>query len=170
MARPVIARGLMRRSDRKEVLEVKRQAEEHGQITWMCNTHDDWRGNISCSCCGCCCHALRYLSQFNAPGFISRPHFLPRREISRCNDCKRCVRVCPMGAWTDGGGTSPRFESMRCVGCGLCVAKCKQHALDLQPVQERRPVENGWASLVLRTLPSYLSTGTRVWARRLLPW
>ena len=56
MARPMIERGLMRKADRQEVIEKKREAEQHGCVTWMMNGQDSKQGNISCSCCGCCCH------------------------------------------------------------------------------------------------------------------
>ena len=71
--------GVMRQVSKKEALEIKREAESHGMVNWMMNVQST-RGQWSCSCCGCCCHALRMVNEFNAPGSIAPPHFLPRLD------------------------------------------------------------------------------------------
>ncbi|WP_368243205.1 4Fe-4S dicluster domain-containing protein, partial [Butyricimonas sp. RTP31003st1_G1_RTP31003_210430] len=43
----------------------------------------------------------------------------------RCNDCKRCAKVCPMG--------SISYENVReftgiCIKCGACIKKCPKQA------------------------------------------
>jgi hypothetical protein len=59
LAELVLVRDAMRPASRAEALEVKKNAEQHGCMTFMANDFGDPRGNASCSCCGCCCHALR---------------------------------------------------------------------------------------------------------------
>lgn len=46
---------------------------------------------------------------------------------ANCQDCYRCVRVCPIGAIRVEGGQA-RVDSALCVQCGTCVRECPQHA------------------------------------------
>ena len=92
-----IEEGLMRQVSKKEALAIKREAEAHGMVNWMMNVRST-KGQCSCSCCGCCCHALRMINEFNAPGSIAPPHFLPRLDASKCTSCGLCAKNCPMGA------------------------------------------------------------------------
>jgi len=167
IAQLVLDRGLMRRADRQEVLEAKKNAEAHGCVTWLANEFGDPHGTVSCSCCGCCCHALRAINQFSAPGFISRPHFMPRRDAARCTVCGRCSAICPVGAWKKIGAQI-YFETVRCVGCGLCVTACKTNALALQPVSAAPVPERSWLSLVGKSAPSFLTNVFKVWLGRML--
>lgn len=167
MVKPMVERGLLRRVDAKEIIAIKRDAEEHGCVTWLMNAAGDPRGDGSCSCCGCCCHALRAVNEFNAPGLISRPHFMPKKIEGKCTLCKKCVRVCPMNAWGDHD-TCVRFSPARCIGCGLCVVSCKAGALELSPVKDARPPESSYAWLLLKMAPGYVTNAARVFAQRML--
>ncbi|GAB4182004.1 MAG: [Fe-Fe] hydrogenase large subunit C-terminal domain-containing protein [Calditrichia bacterium] len=46
---------------------------------------------------------------------------------ARCQDCYRCVRVCPVKAvgWKDG---QAYVEKDRCIHCGTCIKECPQQA------------------------------------------
>jgi electron transport complex protein RnfB len=167
LAKPVIDRGMMRKASREEVIEAKKKAELEGSITWMGNEIGDWRGNISCSCCGCCCHALRSLTQLNTPGMISAPHFLPVLVDGKCKLCKKCINICPMDAWSEQD-KQMKFNRVRCIGCGLCVTSCKLGALELKAVPEAKQPEASMQKLLLKMAPGYLSNSVRVWAKRLL--
>ncbi len=165
MAKPLISRNMMRKSSKQEVLEIKRHAEEHGCVTWMLNEMDAKKGNGSCSCCGCCCHALRTITQFNAPGLISKPHFLPQIDAQKCKLCKKCVKACPMGAWQDTEN-GLHFDMKRCIGCGLCMVACNFGAISLNPVDDVKPQEDSFVKLLLKTAPGYIFSSTKVWIRR----
>jgi Pyruvate/2-oxoacid:ferredoxin oxidoreductase delta subunit len=166
VAKPIIERGLMRKADRREIIEIKHNAEEHGCVTFIGNAIGrSPLGNGSCSCCGCCCHGLRSISQFNAPGLISKPHFLPVREEKKCTLCRKCINVCPMDAWRVSG-KDLQFNTIRCIGCGLCVLACKFGALSLQESDDVRPPQNNWLTFLLKIAPVYLTATVRVWARR----
>lgn len=184
MARYLIDRDLARPVDRAEVLAIKHEAEEHGAITWMMNEFHSRQGNISCSCCGCCCHGLRTLNDHNAPGAISKPHFLPRKRPDLCTLCKRCEMVCPTKAWKvvpdpsvppkgkraklEGAmGERLVFDQARCVGCGLCVVGCKSGALELVPVADAPPPENSYLELILKMAPAFTANTARVFLQRL---
>jgi Pyruvate/2-oxoacid:ferredoxin oxidoreductase delta subunit len=164
VAEPLLARGLMRRADRAEVIEAKRVAEEHGCVTWMMNGGNPREGNYSCSCCGCCCHALRTVTQFSAPGLFAPPRFMPRLDPAACVACGRCATACPMRAWSLEGG-SPRHDAQRCIGCGLCVSACENDALDLIAVRKEGP-ERDYGTLMLKMLPAYAAASFREWLRR----
>jgi len=163
-----IERGLMRRSDRKEILEIKHHAEEEGCVSWMMEDIGGvHRGNSSCSCCGCCCHFLRSVSSFNAPGLVSNAHFLPSRNEAACVSCGKCVSACPMGAWTIRDGKL-FLDTMRCIGCGLCVMACPMKALSLEDVQKAGLGYPGRFKYYLDLLPGYLVNAFRVWIMRAL--
>ena len=165
LAEPLIARGFMRPADRREVIEAKRLAEENGCVTWMMNGRSSREGNYSCSCCGCCCHALRTITQFSAPGLFAPPRFAPRLDVSLCNQCGQCVRACPMHAWTPAPG-APHHDPRRCIGCGLCVTACKLNALDLNVAPQAREPEQNFGTLLLKMFPSYAAITFKAWLRR----
>ncbi len=165
-AKPLIERGMMRKADRQEVIEIKRNAEEHGCVTFIVNgTGHSPLGNGSCSCCGCCCHGLRSITQFNTPGMISKAHFLPVQKSKKCRLCKKCVNVCPMDAWTVSD-EKLQFNQIRCIGCGLCVMACKFDALSLQESKNVKPPQDNWLTFLLKIAPTYMRATVRVWAKR----
>lgn len=164
-AQAVIDRDMMRAIDRDEAIAIKRDAEENGCVSWMINAGGSW-GNSSCSCCGCCCHGLRTAKEFNIPGIISRPHFLPDRNVENCTMCMKCARVCPMDAWI-GEEDGLYFNSARCIGCGLCVIACKFDALDLKPVEAPPEPEQSRLRLIYKMLPGHAVNSAVVFARRI---
>ncbi len=162
-----IETGSIRQVSKKEALAIKREAESHGLVNWMMNV-DSVRGQCSCSCCGCCCHAMRTVSQLQAPGLIAPPHFLPRFDASRCTYCGRCAASCPMKAIVvDAQQKTYRHLPERCIGCGLCSLACeKQHALTMEPVPDYRLPYRSWFSLITRSAPGVLRTSWKLWRQR----
>jgi len=108
---------------------------------------------------------MRSISQFNAPGMIAKPHFLPTVEPSRCVACGKCISVCPMGALSLEAGKLS-FDNARCIGCGLCVLSCPAKALSLAEAPGAAPQQSSRSSLFFDLVPGYLTNAFRVWLRR----
>ncbi len=119
----VVENGLGRRVSKQEFLEAKQRAAEAGLV----NMTDNLRDPIQvCSCCGCCCGALRILTQFNIPSIITQSHFEARVNTEKCIGCEACVKICPMKAVTVSNKKA-LVDSARCIGCGVCVVKCDEN-------------------------------------------
>ena len=159
--------GWLRRVSRQNVLQIKQEAESHGLVTWVMNVESS-KGQASCSCCGCCCKAMRMVSEFNAPGVLAPPHFMPRFDQADCVWCGRCAKDCPMGAITvDTEQKTLHHQPARCIGCGLCKLACdRQQAIRMEPVPEYRLPYKSWYSMLLRTTPGMLRTSWKVWRSR----
>ncbi len=162
-----IQAGWLRKVSKKSLLQIKREAESHGLVTWVMNV-ESARGQASCSCCGCCCKAMRVVSEFNVPGMMAPPHFMPRFDSAACTHCGKCAKACPMGAITvDLAEKTLNHQPARCIGCGLCMLGCeKQHAISIEPVPDYRLPYKSWFSMLMRNAPGMLRTSWKVWRSR----
>jgi electron transport complex protein RnfB len=145
LAELFIKQGKFREVSKKDVIEIKAEAESNGMVTWFKNQEGKKFGNICCSCCSCCCGIMRTISEFNAPGLISPPHFLPHVDHTKCNICGKCVESCHVKALSllnDGDINRLIFEQKKCIGCGLCIRACPKGARSLKevPVYNDPPV------------------------------
>jgi Na+-translocating ferredoxin:NAD+ oxidoreductase subunit B len=166
-AERAIEDGSLKEVPKKEAIAIKREAESHGMVNWIMNVRST-RGQCSCSCCGCCCHAMRMINEYNAPGFAAPPHFLPRLDEAKCVHCGRCAKNCPMGAITvDMRQKTFAHARHRCIGCGLCALACdRQRALTMEPAPDYRLPYRSWFSLIAHALPGTLMTNWKVGRQR----
>ncbi|NUQ62195.1 MAG: 4Fe-4S binding protein [Pirellulales bacterium] len=166
-ARRGIRDGWVRRVAKDEALAIKKDAESHGLVTWMMNV-ESTRGQISCSCCGCCCKAMRMVNEFNAPNVMAPPHFLPIVDGERCTHCGKCARACPMGAIAiDLDAKLHKRQTERCIGCGLCAVACeRQKAIRMEAVPDYKLPYRSWFSLISHTAPGAVKGAWNVWRAR----
>ena len=162
-------RGQMKQASREDVLEIKRGAEKEGLVTWMMNEESGKFTNSSCSCCGCCCGALRSISEFNTPSFIAPPHFMPGIDHQVCNSCKKCVKACPMGALAlleEGEAKRLLHKPERCIGCGLYVVACPEEALALEEIEGYSVPPSSWPAYLAKYARNHLVNSLKVWSTR----
>ncbi len=162
-----IQQGWLRAVSRKNVLEIKREAEAQGLVTWLLNA-EAAKGQASCSCCGCCCHAMRMVSEFNAPGVMAPAHFRPQFDDVRCTFCGQCAQQCPMGALTVDVHRRTRIRhGARCIGCGLCVVACgDRRAVTMEPVADYALPYRSWFAYQARATAGLVKNAWTVWRRR----
>jgi electron transport complex protein RnfB len=168
VAELLIRNGKMRRVEEKEVLEIKTAAAAAGLASFIAEIKlGENVGGASCSCCGCCCGALRTISQFNAPGLIAPPHFMPRVDLAKCTYCGKCAKVCPVGATVvDVKGKLHQHLPQRCIGCGLCAVACdKGQAIQMEPTPKHRRPPRSLFSALLHIAPNYLRNAWSVWRK-----
>jgi len=144
LADMIVDKGMGRRVSKEEFLDAKTRAADAGLVNLVDNLENPLQ---VCSCCGCCCGALRLLNQFNIPTIIAKSHFEAMVDREECIGCGTCAEICPMDAITMQKAT-PRakkkkkasIDPARCIGCGLCVLNCdKQRAITLRPRPDYKP-------------------------------
>lgn len=126
-AEAMVRTGRGRSISQEEVLAILQRAEEVGLVLQPSNAK---KALFICTCCGCCCAALRSLKRYPEPASIVSSPFLARLDTETCNGCGTCVKRCQMDAiyLADGKAT---LDLNRCIGCGLCVNTCPTDSLSL---------------------------------------
>jgi Pyruvate/2-oxoacid:ferredoxin oxidoreductase delta subunit len=162
-----VEQGWLKPVSKKNVLEIKREAESQGLVTWIMNVESS-KGQASCSCCGCCCHAMRVVNEFNVPGMMAPAHFLPQFDDAKCTYCGKCARACPMGALAiDLRQRSRLHLTERCIGCGLCAVACADRgAIAMEPVPGYKLPYKSWFAYQFAATTTMLTGAWRAWRRR----
>jgi electron transport complex protein RnfB len=147
LAELFIKQGRFHKISKKDVIEIKAEAEGDGMVTWFKNQDGGKFGNVACSCCSCCCGIMRTISQFNAPGLVAPPHFIPIVDATKCTSCGKCALACPVKAISlveDGQDKRLLFKQTHCIGCGLCLRACPNKTRSLQEVPGYNEPPTGW--------------------------
>jgi len=133
-----IEKGLAHRVTKEEYIEAKLRAAESGLVNMTDNLVNPLQ---VCSCCACCCGALRMMNQHNIPTIIAGSRFEASVESEKCAACGKCAGACPMNAIEWEKKTPPaKINYARCIGCGLCVNACdKNNAMTLRERENYTP-------------------------------
>lgn len=74
---------------------------------------------------------------------------------ANCQDCCRCIRVCPVGAIRVTGGQA-RVDGELCVQCGICVCQCPQKAKRVESALDTvREMVQGQSPVAASIAPSF---------------
>jgi NAD-dependent dihydropyrimidine dehydrogenase PreA subunit len=125
--------GIGRESSKDEIIQMLKDANEHGLVLQPGNSQ---QVDFICCCCGCCCGVLRTLKKMPRPiEYISTP-FSVEANQETCEGCGLCEERCQMEA-LQLIDDKVSLDLDRCIGCGLCVSTCPTESLALK----RRPVD-----------------------------
>jgi len=73
-------------------------------------------------------------------------------DITKCNQCKACEKVCPMAA-IDINKTPAPINMNRCMFCATCIRVCPTHAIYISYRPKKIPPP---AKLIPRSQPGYI--------------
>jgi NAD-dependent dihydropyrimidine dehydrogenase PreA subunit len=137
MAAEIMVRtGRGRTISQEEALAILHRAEEVGLVLQPSNAK---KALFICTCCGCCCGALRSLKRHPEPASVVYSPFLASLNTDTCQGCGTCVERCQMEA-IHLADSKAALDLNRCIGCGLCVTTCPANALSLtRKPEEKQP-------------------------------
>lgn len=121
--------GMARAADAAEIRDLMAQSREQGLV--FCADNSRTGVSFICQCCGCCCTALRGISQSGYPGIIVTSNYIARCNAAECLACGTCEESCPINAVSLNGGDHPVIDESICLGCGVCALDCETGAMRL---------------------------------------
>ncbi len=66
-------------------------------------------------------------------------------DSSKCRGCRRCVEVCPHGAFAMDGSVAVLVDRGACIECGACRRNCAYGAISVNAgVGCAAAIINGW--------------------------
>ena len=127
----IIERGLGRKVDKGEALDILKKAEAAGLVHCTINSKEI---DFLCNCCACHCMILKPALAQPKPALILSSGFQPVFDAEACTACENCVYMCPAEALTLVG-EAIAVDLDQCIGCGVCASNCPAEAV----VMEERP-------------------------------
>jgi len=126
MAKMYIDMGWSRKINKEEAIDILKKNEEEGLIFQPSNSQNP---DFICSCCGCCCEAIRAIKHFPNPGQIISTNYYAQIDPDQCTGCGTCIERCHMEAIILTDDISS-VKKERCIGCGNCVYTCPSEAIE----------------------------------------
>jgi electron transport complex protein RnfB len=134
-----IENGLGREISKEECLKILDEAEENAMVLSPSNAQAFV--NI-CTCCSCCCNALKGLGSYERPADHAGNNFQAKIDPDLCTACGTCLDRCQIEAIIEGDEHN-QVDLARCIGCGLCVSTCPEEAIEMVAKPEVKvPPEN----------------------------
>ncbi|MFX0180921.1 MAG: 4Fe-4S dicluster domain-containing protein [Candidatus Hodarchaeota archaeon] len=141
-----IENGMGKKLSKEEALDLLIKCEKNGLVHCTLNAQ---KPDFICNCDKEFCGMLKPLSKFHrfgSPVLANfRSNFLPKIDESKeCNECYRCVDLCPTHAIfpsiEEGGKFNIELNTDLCIGCGVCSSNCSAKRLILEKVENKIPV------------------------------
>ena len=138
----LVRNGVAERITNSEAMDILELAKANG----LAQTADNVQRNVSyiCNCCGDCCGMMSAIRRFDLRNAIVTSNWISDIDLSRCNGCGRCTKVCPVNAITieEQQLTNRRKrwavrDADLCLGCGVCYSACRHGALSMNPRPRR---------------------------------
>ncbi len=136
-----IANGIGKRLTKEEALDLLIKCEKKGLVH---NTLNAQRPEFICNCDKEHCNMLKSITKFHRMDGIAFSNFRAKIEESiKCNECYRCVDICPTHAIypsiEEGGKFVPELKTDLCIGCGVCSSNCSVNRILLEKVENKIP-------------------------------
>ncbi len=126
IGRNFVERGFAKEISKDECHELMKKVEDMGLVHLTVNTKRECVA--ICSCCPCCCVALRAITQMHKPDAVAHSDYFPYIDREICDLCKNlpspvCIDRCPMDAISLKNGRVV-VNVANCIGCSICVHFC----------------------------------------------
>ncbi|HDZ17899.1 hypothetical protein LCGC14_1475130 [marine sediment metagenome] len=137
-----IENGMAKRLSKEEDLELLIKCERQGLVHSTLNAQ---KPEFICNCDKEHCGILKGMTKFHRSGMFAFSNFRAKiDETIKCNECYRCVDLCPTHAIypsiEEGGKYSLELKRDLCIGCGVCSTNCSVKRLILEKVENKIPV------------------------------
>ena len=136
-----IANGIGKRLTKEEALDLLIKCEKKGLVHSTLNSQ---KPEFICNCDKEHCGILKSMTKFHRIGGFALSNFRAKIDESiKCNECYRCVDICPTHAIyssiEEGGKFVPELKLDLCIGCGVCSSNCSVNRILLEKVENKVP-------------------------------
>jgi Pyruvate/2-oxoacid:ferredoxin oxidoreductase delta subunit len=124
------------RGTQEEAVSIIEAAHRRGDVQCAIFKKDSGNRLMEiCSCCACCCMAMRVWNMFGGTIPILAPSGYVAQIGEACDGCGECAgHSCPFAAiGLDEKRKKAVVDVAKCMGCGVCEDRCPVHVISLRP-------------------------------------